>query len=127
MAEVLPVNEDLSAFLDTDNEWHFPVEDENGARLDPLGESWTADFEIADSNTKVPRLTTPAIPAIDPAEPTKSILKVIIPDTELQPGTAADEFKEFDYVYSLKRTNDAKEKILRWGAFHMLRARRSIP
>lgn len=126
MAETLPIYEELSAFIDTDVEWNFPVEDKDGVRIGDLT-GWEVDFEIADSVTKVPKLSKIAVVITDPEDVLLHVLQVKIADTEIQPGSTPETFKEKTYVYSLKRINDTVEKILRYGDFHMHRARRSVP
>jgi hypothetical protein len=121
-----PIQGALTLYLDTDNRLDFPIVDKNGDQLNVTG--WTADFNIdATDAHEETKLTVAASVIADPEDGTKTILSVTVTDDLLQPGDDDAEWPVTStpkkYPYSLKRTNDGFEKILRFGIVTVARKR----
>lgn len=124
--ETGPIIEDITVYLDTDNTWDFAILDAAGAQLNVSG--WTGDLEVdRSSDFSGVKLTVPFSVVVDPLDATKYVLRVTIPQDELQPGTDPDQWPVITthrkYPYSLKRDNLGAERVLRKGEFIVERAR----
>jgi hypothetical protein len=121
-----PIVGDLVVYLDTDNPFDLPIVDRAGVRLDVL--TWAADFKVdTDETHTATKLTVAVVGAPDPEDGTKSVLHWVLTDDLLQPGDAANQWPVTEtpktWPYSVKRTDDGLEKIVRRGRLIVKRAR----